>query len=261
MDPAAYKRTWVQPSTLDALNQRIHDGVPVEQLAQRAAERRDLCFEELFPYARPADGARVLELGPGVGWIMEAMLDRYPIEEIVGLDVSAEIVGHAEQRWSDPRASYIVYGGLRVPLADDAFDNIYSIACLQHIEKHHAYLVLKEMVRLLKRGGHGTVHLMSVHHLPTTGGSMEQEAWKHVLNTNTHWMHYYSYDEIVTLFSYGLGVTDLDVKFWGTSFWVHFSKDTPKKFHHRDVDHETFLKRGVPDSIRPPAGHLPLKRG
>src|SRR5690348_3167253 len=106
MDPAAYKQTWVQPSTLDALNQRIHDGVPVEQLGQRAAERRDLCFDELFPYARPIEGARVLELGPGVGWIMEAMLARYPIGTIVGLDVSAAILENAQQRWSDPRANY-----------------------------------------------------------------------------------------------------------------------------------------------------------
>jgi len=259
MDPAAYKRTWVQPTTLDTLNQRIHDGVPVEQLSRRAAERRDLCFEELFPYARPTDGARVLELGPGVGWIMEAMLARYPIGDIVGLDVSAEMIEHARERWSDPRARYLLYGGLQAPLADDSFDNIYSIACLQHIEKHHAFLVLKEMVRLLKPGGHGTVHLMSVHHLPTIGGSIEQEAWKHVRNANTHWMHYYSYDEIVVLFSYGLDVTDLDVKFHGTSFWVHFSKDTPKKFHCGDVDRQTFLKRGVPDTIRPPGGRLPLK--
>jgi hypothetical protein len=72
-------------------------------------------------------------------------------------------------------------------------------------------------------------------------------------------MHYYTYDEIVVLFSYGLGVTDLDVKFWGTSFWVHFSKDTPRKFHSDNVEMQTFLKRGVPHSIRPPGGRLPLK--
>ena len=259
MDSAAYKKTWVQASTLDALNERIHDGVPVEQLGQRAADRRDLCFEELFPYARPQPDARVLELGPGVGWIMEAMLARYPIGEIVGLDVSPVMIENARRRWHDPRADFVLYGGLRVPLAGDSVDNIDSIATLQHIEKHHAFLVLQELVRLLKPGGHGTVHLMSMSHLVTTGGSMEQEAWKHVLNTNTHWMHYYTFDEIVTLFSYGLGVTDLDVKFWGTSFWVHFSKDTPEKFHCPDVEMQTFLKRGVPESIRPRGGRLPLK--
>jgi SAM-dependent methyltransferase len=256
MDSAAYKKAWVQSSTLDSLNRRIHDNVPVDELADRAAQRRDLCFEELFPYARPEAGARVLELGPGVGWIMEAMLARYPISEIVGLDVSPVMVDNARRRWSDPRASYVLYGGLRVPLADDSFDNLYSIACLQHIEKHHAFLVLQEMVRLLKPGGHGTVHLLSVHHVPTTQASMEHEAW----NTNTHWLHYYSFDELVVLFSYGLGVSDLDVKYWGTSFWVHFSKDTTEKFHCRDVEAQTFLNRGVPESIRPRAGRLPFTR-
>jgi 2-polyprenyl-3-methyl-5-hydroxy-6-metoxy-1,4-benzoquinol methylase len=260
LDSAAYKKTWVQPSGLDALNRRIHDGVPVEHLAERAAERRDLCFEELFPYARPAEGAKVLELGPGVGWIMEAMLERYPIAEIVGLDVSEVMIEAAQQRWTDPRASYVAYDGLRVPLADDTFDNVYSIACLQHIEKHHAFLVMQELVRLLKPGGHGTLHLMSIHHLPITRASFEQECWKHVWNANTHWMHYYSYDEIVVLFSYALGVTDLDVKFWGTSFWVHFSKGTDRPFHDKDVNRETFLQRGVPESIRPRAGRLPLER-
>ena len=259
MDSDGYKQAWVRPSTLESLNRRIHDGVPLEELGERAADRRDTFFELLFPYARPQEGAKVLELGPGVGWIMEAMLARYPIGEIVGLDVSPVMIEAAQQRWADPRARYVLYDGLDVPLDDDSFDNIYSVACLQHVEKHHAFLVLKELVRLLKPGGHGTVHLMSIDHLVTTGGSMEQESWKHVLNTNTHWMHYYTFDEIVVLFSYGLGVTDLDVKFWGTSFWVHFSKDTPRKFHSDHVEMQTFLKRGVPDSIRPPGGRLPLK--
>ena len=260
LDSAAYKNIWLVPSSLDELNRRIHDGVPVERLAERAAERRDLCFETLFPYARPGDGARVLELGPGVGWIMEAMLARYPICEIVGLDVSPVMVEAAQQRWSDPRANYLVYDGLRAPLDDDSFDNVYSVACLQHIEKHHAFLILQELVRLMRPGGHATLHLLSIHHLPIARQAFDQECWKRVNNANTHWMHYYSYDEIVVLFSYGLGVTDLDVKFWGTSFWVHFSKGTDRPFHHKHVQRESFLHRGVPETIRPRGGRLPLQK-
>ena len=41
MDSEGYKQAWVRPSTLDTLNQRIHDGVPIEQLAERAADRSD----------------------------------------------------------------------------------------------------------------------------------------------------------------------------------------------------------------------------
>jgi len=113
---------------------------------------------------------------------------------------------------------------------------------------------MQELVRLLKPGGHGTLHLMAVHHIPHAPRTYAQECWNHVRNANTHWMHYYSYDEIVVLFSEALGVTDLDVKFWGTSFWVHFSKDTDRPFHHKDVRRQTFLNRGVPETIRPPGG-------
>ena len=81
-------------------------------------------------------------------------------------------------------------------------------------------------MRLLKPGGHGTLHLISIHHLPQSGRTYEEECWNHVNNVDAHWMHYYSFDEILVLFSDALGVTDLDVKYYRTSFWVHFSKGT-----------------------------------
>jgi ubiquinone/menaquinone biosynthesis C-methylase UbiE len=251
MDSEGYKQAWVRPSTLEGLNKRIHDGVPLEQLAARAADRRDTFFELLFPYARPAEGARVLELGQGVGWIMESLLERYPIGEIVGLDVSPVMIESAQERWSDPRAKYVLYDGLHVPLEDDSFDNVYSVACLQHIEKHHAFLAMKELVRILKPGGDGTLHLISVHHLPHSGRTYEEECWNHVNNVDAHWMHYYSFDEILVLFGDALGVTDLDVKYYRTSFWVHFSKGTPKRFHSDDVEQAYFLNRKLPETIRP----------
>ena len=252
MDSEGYKQAWVRPSTLEGLNKRIHDGVPLEQLAERAADRRDTFFELLFPYARPTEGARVLELGQGVGWIMESMLERYPIGEIVGLDVSPVMIESAQERWQDPRAKYVLYDGLHVPLDDDSFDNVYSVACLQHIEKHHAFLAMKELVRVLKPGGHGTLHLISIHHLPHSGRTYEEECWNHVNNVDAHWMHYYSFDEILVLFSHALGVTDLDIKYHRTSFWVHFSKGTERRFVSDEVERQSFVNRWVPESIRPP---------
>jgi ubiquinone/menaquinone biosynthesis C-methylase UbiE len=251
MEPDGYKQAWMRPSTLEGLNKRIHDGVPIEDLADRAAARRDVFFEHLFPYARPHEGSRVLELGPGVGWIMEAMLARYPIAEIVGLDVSPVMIEHARERWSDPRAGYVLYDGLHVPLEDDSFDNVYSVACLQHIEKHHAFLVIKELMRLLKRGGHATLHVVSIHQLPVSGRTYEEECWNHVNNVDAHWMHYYSFDELFVLFADALGVTHLDIKYYRSSFWVHFSKGTGRRFMSDDVVHEYFLNRKQPETIRP----------
>jgi ubiquinone/menaquinone biosynthesis C-methylase UbiE len=249
--PPGYQQAWLRPSTLDRLNGRIHDGATGEQLMTRAADRRDTCFEMLFPYARPAEGARVLELGPGVGWIMQSMLERYPIGEIVGLDVSPVMIDRAAERWTDPRARFVLYDGLRVPLEDDSFDNIYSVACIQHIEKHHAFLVMKELLRVLKPGGHCTLHLMSVYHLPHATRAYEKECWNHVNNADAHWMHYYSYDELFVLFSDALGVTDLDIKYYSTSLWLHCSKGTAQRFTSHDVEREYFLNRNLPSSIRP----------
>jgi ubiquinone/menaquinone biosynthesis C-methylase UbiE len=256
MDSDGYKQAWVRPSTLDRLNRRIHDGVAVEELGARAADRRDTFFEMLFPYARPAEGAKVLELGPGVGWIMQAMLERYPIAEIVGLDVSPVMIEQAQERWHDDRARYVLYDGLHVPLEDDSFDNVYSVACLQHIEKHHAFLAMKELVRVLKPGGHGTLHLISIHHLPQVPRTYEEECWNHVNNVDEHWMHYYSFDEIFVLFSSALGVTDLDIKFYSTSFWVHFSKGTERRFASDEVEQAYFLNRDLPQAIRPRPGRV-----
>ena len=82
---------------------------------------------------------------------------------------------------------------------------------------------MKELVRLTKPGGHGTLHLLSVHHMPDASRTYEQECLNHVNNVDEHWMHYYSFDEIWMLFSAEeLGVTDLDIKYYRTSFWVHF---------------------------------------
>ena len=51
-----------------------------------------------------------------------------------------------------------------MPLPDDEFDNIYSVVRIEHIEKHHAFLVMQELKRILKPGGHATLELLSVHH-------------------------------------------------------------------------------------------------
>ena len=246
-----YQQTWLRPGGLKAVSGRIHDGVRGEEnLKRRAADRRDTFFRLLFPYAAPTSGSKVLELGQGVGWIMEAMLDAYPIAEIVGLDISPNMLKCAAERWSEPRALYVLYDGLRVPLADNTFDNIYSVACIQHIEKHHAFLVMKELFRMLKPGGHGTLHLMSVGRIGDAR-SFEEECWIHLNDVETHWHHYYSYDELFVLFAEALQVTDLDIKFYRKNFWVHFSKGSSERFHSDDVERAYFPNRDLPQTLRP----------
>jgi hypothetical protein len=67
-------------------------------------------------------------------------------------------------------------------------------------------------------------------------------------------MHYYSYDELFMLFSQAMGVTDLDIKYLRTSFWVHFSKGTGRSFVSEEIEQQYFLNRAVPQAIWPRAG-------
>jgi SAM-dependent methyltransferase len=263
MGSGTYKDAWERPDDLTALNRRIHDGAPLEQLRERAADRRDTFFGLCFPYAAPQQDAKVLELGQGVGWIMESMLDAYPISEIVGLDISENMIKRASERWTDPRARYVQYDGLHVPIDDNYFDNIYSVACIQHIEKHHAFLILQELLRTLKPGGHATVHLMSVHRLANPERPYDQECWNHVNSAPRHWHHYYSFDEIVVLLSEALGVSDLDIKFYRRNFWVHFSKGGTEAFHDPAIERELFINRRLPDAIHvtPSPQLAPLQPG
>ncbi len=245
MDAQGYATIWRKDETLDDLNRTLHDGNPVAELARRAAGFCDLMFEHLYPGARPQPDSRVLEFGGGVGWIMEAMLERYRLQHIVGLDISAAMVQRARERFPDPRASFLVYDGLRFPLPDDAVSTIYSISAIHHVEKHVAFLLFKEMFRVLQPGGHAVLQVLSVHHAARSSTPYERECWNHVNNEPVYWHHYYAFDELVVWFSELIGVDDLDVRphFGVDSFFIHFSKGTGRRFLRPEVAALTYPER------------------
>src|SRR5438270_146127 len=94
----------------------------------------------------------------GVGWIMEAVLEKFPEISITGLDISENIATRARERLPDPRAGFVVYDGFKFPFEDSSFDVIYSCAVIQHIEKHVAFLLFREIYRSLAVGGHAVLH-------------------------------------------------------------------------------------------------------
>jgi SAM-dependent methyltransferase len=242
--PLPYAATWLQDDDLATLQARIHDGVPVDDLAARGRRYRDLVFDT-FPAARPDAGGRVMELGSGVGWIMEAVLERFSPGAIVGLDISPNMVRRAQERFQDARASFVLYDGLRMPFADASFETIYSVATLQHVEKHVVFLLLEEMHRIITRGGHAIVHLLSVDYIPHASVGYSEECWNHVRGTRTHWHHYYSFDELFVLLSKVLGVTDLDIRPMdgGWSFLVHFSKGAGQPYARNELPDDLYRNR------------------
>jgi ubiquinone/menaquinone biosynthesis C-methylase UbiE len=261
MDAQNYATTWTGEESLESLNLRLHDGVPLDELMNRARAYRTVMFETLYPMAQPSAGARVLEFGSGVGWIMEAMLEKYPVAEIVGLDISANMIKRAQERFSHARAKFTLYDGFRFPFPDDYFQTLYSCAVIQHIEKHIAFLLMQEMYRVLAPGGHAVLHFVSVHYMPHGPLTFEQECWNHINNINTHWHHYYSYDELFVIFSQMIGVDDLDIRLHISPdfFYVHFSKKTGRKFLRPEVPRLSYPERSHALEIGSPAESLPIK--
>lgn len=241
---APYASTWRVEESLEELNARMHDGVPVEQLADRARGYRDWLFAA-FPAAAPKPGARAMELGSGVGWIMEAMLERFELAQVVGLDVSDNMVRRARERFRDDRAGFVLYDGRTMPFPNGRFDLLYSVAAMQHIEKHAAFLLFEELWRVLAAGGHAVIHLLGIDHIPAAEVSYHQECVNHVEEVPTHWHHYYSYDELFVLFAEVIGVTDLDIAYHdeSASFLVHFSKATTEPFCRPELRELTFSRR------------------
>ncbi|MDE2589833.1 MAG: class I SAM-dependent methyltransferase, partial [Patescibacteria group bacterium] len=236
MDPKGYEYVWKKEEDLEEINRRIHDGVPLDKLLDRAKDYCGIMFDNLFPYASPAREAKVMEFGSGVGWIMEAMLIKFPSIKITGLDISKNMIAKAQERWQDDRAKFVSYDGLSVPFPDNYFDVIYSVAAIQHIEKHAAFLLLKQLHRVLAPGGHAVLHFLSMRHLRHSVTPYDIECLNHVNNNiKEHWHHYYTFDELYTIFCDVIGVEDFDIRYVNQSYFVHFSKGTGNKLRRNEV--------------------------
>ncbi|MDE1828867.1 MAG: class I SAM-dependent methyltransferase [Thaumarchaeota archaeon] len=115
METEGYKEIWKKNESLESVSKRIHDGVPIEKLFERALGYQNTMFERFFPYAKPSDNDTVMELGSGVGWIMQAVVEKYPnILEIIGLDISENMIKRAKERWNHPKAKIVLYDGLKI---------------------------------------------------------------------------------------------------------------------------------------------------
>jgi ubiquinone/menaquinone biosynthesis C-methylase UbiE len=204
-DLAAAARTWnILDEPLESVNRRIHDGVSLDDLEQRANHYVAAMFN-LFPYASLKNDASVMEIGSGTGYIMEA-LDSYAksqsirLQRIVGLDIAEHMIEKAKRRLGErPEFSFVHYDGVSVPLPDKSFDMIYSVAALQHLPKPYVYNLFFEIRRLLKDDGHAVIQLLGFKHLPKSEQllSWRDEVRNQIYRIEGHWLHYYSAEELL----------------------------------------------------------------
>ncbi len=130
------------------------DDAEVSRLVRQAA------FVATFSLAsfEAPPGARVLDVGTGVG-AMAAQLSRmFPGIHLTGVDVSSEQLARA--RVLHPSATYVRADAAALPFADASFDRVHMSWVLEHVGDPVA--ILREIRRVLTP--EGVAHLSEVDH-------------------------------------------------------------------------------------------------
>lgn len=93
---------------------------------------------------------KILDLGCGNGRLIEFLKEKNI--DYLGIDNSERLVEIAKTKY--PQYKFLVANALNLPLADNSFDKVFSIAVFHHIpSKKFRLLFLKEIKRVLRLGG------------------------------------------------------------------------------------------------------------
>jgi ubiquinone/menaquinone biosynthesis C-methylase UbiE len=223
----AFKAWDLAEEPLEAVEARIHDGAPREGLRERGLECAQRILAVPWLSLRPED--TVVEVGSGVGYIMQAVAERSGLARVTGLDVAPSMIAHAKARLRRDglpleRFRFERYDGLTFPWPDATVDLFYSIATIQHIPKPHAYQVLLEMHRCLKPGGTAFIQVLSWDFMHKHGISFATEIQNQIRGAKTHWHHYYDTRELEAILTHGLEAPYRIIASDGTSLWAAWRK-------------------------------------
>lgn len=142
-----YGANWMPVNETEAMDQILNERDPEEF---EAAGRRD-AEEHIGPLLQPTD--TVLDLGCGIGRVTRYVA---PLcREIWAVDASDTMLQYARVRLADcPNVRFVLSRGLAFPeVQTGSVDVVYSLLTLQHVEREHAFRLMRELRRVLKDGG------------------------------------------------------------------------------------------------------------
>jgi SAM-dependent methyltransferase len=100
-------------------------------------------------FAGIRDGDRVLDVGCGTGALCAAILARYPMASVTGIDPAASFIEGCRANY--PASRFVVGGAERLPFGDREFDA--SLACLMLAFVPEPSDAIAEMARVTVFGG------------------------------------------------------------------------------------------------------------
>lgn len=225
----AFKAWDAADESLESIEARIHDGVPRHMLLDRGAGFAVRVLKmPTWLSVRPDDA--VVELGPGVGYVMQAFAEQTGIARVTGLDVAPGMIAHAKARMQrdglpSERFQFVHYDGVDFPWPDDTIDLFFSVAAIQHIPKPYAYNVLLEMQRCLKPGGTAVIQVLSWDLLPRQKLiTFAEEIRNQITGATKQWHHFYDRQELEAVLAHGLGAKTRRIEVEDVSIWAAWRK-------------------------------------
>lgn len=124
-------------------------GAPLQfnQLMDRIQKR---CFLDLLKQIPDIKDKKVLEVGCGIGRWAEFLTKRGI--DYTGIDISPKMVKVAKQRVLNGK--FFVSSGETLDFEDETFDLAFSITVLHHIPYEGKLKMIKEISRVVKKGGY-----------------------------------------------------------------------------------------------------------
>lgn len=126
-----------------------------EEEQNRLYQQARFLEQKIYERVEYPKGARILEVGCGVGAQTQILLERFPTLSIVGVDASPVQLERAKKHLPEAlktkRVEFLQGNAERLPFTNDTFDGAFICWLLEHVSDPLA--ILQETKRLLKSGG------------------------------------------------------------------------------------------------------------
>jgi 2-polyprenyl-3-methyl-5-hydroxy-6-metoxy-1,4-benzoquinol methylase len=109
-------------------------------------------FDNVAKVIEKVDG-KVLDIGSADGVFSKVILDKTNAEKLIGIEVLKTSVNWAKKHWKNSRMKFFVGDAHKLEFPANTFDVVFTMEVLEHVA--NPKIVLREVKRVLKRGGYG----------------------------------------------------------------------------------------------------------